>query len=110
MQEFQDMETKNMKLKRLANLPTEPPNNAEKITQLVVRLSDGSKVSRKFSIYEKMQVVFDFIDTKLEDDISKYQVVTNFPQQIYSNPEETIEQAKLYPQALLFLQEKSSTL
>jgi len=38
--------------------------------------------------------------------MNKYILVASYPRQTFPDPNVTIEEAKLYPQALLFMQEK----
>ena len=41
-----------------SNVSVEPKENEEKAIQIIFRLPDGSKISRKFYNYEKIQVIF----------------------------------------------------
>jgi hypothetical protein len=86
----------------------------------VVRLLDGSRVQRKFSPEDKMQVViltvlftiqaiFDFIETKLPlqvEDHPNFEVVSNFPRKVFTDPNTTLKEAQLVPQGVLFLSAK----
>jgi len=83
-------------------LPYEPGLDEAGVTQLVVRLTDGSRVQRRFKNTDKLQVVFDFINSK-DIEIEEYELVTNFPRKSFSDPNMTLEQAGLYPQASLFV-------
>ena len=46
---------------RRAALPEEPEGAGAGITSLMLRMPDGSRVSRKFLSSEKLQVVYDFM-------------------------------------------------
>jgi len=87
-------------------LPIEVEPNSPNSTTIAVRLQDGSKVERRFSILAKIQDIMDFIDTKIEQDVENVQLMSNFPTRCFTDMNETIQDAKLYPQALLFLQQK----
>jgi len=85
-------------------IPVEPSATEEGVTQLVIRLTDGSRLQRRFKATDKLQVVFDFVDSSNE--VDNYELVTNFPRKVFSDPHVTLKEAGLSPQAALFVQEK----
>jgi len=86
-------------------IPIEPSLNEDGITQLVIRLTDGSRLQRRFKVTDKLEVVFDFVDSS-SNEIDNYDLVTNFPRKVFSDPHVTLKEAGLFPQAALFVQEK----
>jgi len=115
-------------LERFAALPPEPsPEN--KPTTIAIKLTDGSRIQRKFSPDTPFQSVFDFIegvvatrlgDTTFLDDgapsldnpdakpwtIHKYELVSNFPRRTYTvrDASMSLKELDLVPQSMLFLQ------
>jgi len=88
-------------------LPPEPLENESNVATVVVRLPDGTRLQRRLRLSDKLQVLYDFIDlSQNQVEINSYVLATNFPRQTFPDPNVTIEGAKLYPQALLFIQEK----
>jgi len=86
-------------------LPSEPLPSEEGITQLVIRLTDGSRLQRRFKVMDKLQTVFDFVDST-SNEVESYDLLTNFPRKVFSDPHMTLQEAGLTPQAALFVQEK----
>jgi len=91
------------KAKRLAD---EPLESEKDISKFVIRLLDGSKVQRRFRSSDKLQLVFDFIDTKQETPMNMCQLSTNYPKKIYNDLDQTLKEAGLTPQAMVFVSEK----
>jgi len=101
-------ELKNSKLEKFAHLPDEPADSEPDVTAIAIRLLDGSKIQRKFRGSEKLQDVLDFVDTWIEQDIGKFELVSNFPSRNYPDLSATLKDLNLCPQAVLFLKEKSN--
>jgi len=87
------------------DLPSEPTIGEKGITHLIIRLTDGSKLQRRFRITDKLQVVLNFIELTGTEH-GDYDLVSNFPKKVFSDPSITLEQASLFPQASLFVQQK----
>jgi len=101
-------ETREKKLKSIqSKVPPEPDITEKDITQLVIRLTDGSRLQRRFYSKDSIQTVFDFVNVSqpslMEVD---YELVMNFPRKNFSCSSITLLEAGLYPQASLFVQEK----
>jgi len=80
------------------------------ITQIVIRLPDGSRLQRRFLQSNNVQTIFDYINssqpTLLDID---YDLVMNFPRKVFNQEgsnDVTLKEAGLCPQASLFVQEK----
>jgi len=107
-----------------SKIGVEPAANTPDVSQLLIRLPDGSRLQRRFKVSQTLQDVFDYIESQCEtldfsnadaDDNSNnnnnnnsngYELVTQFPRQSYSDTSRTLLQLQLFPQASLFLQEK----
>lgn len=96
----------NMKETKAANLPTEPTSGS--VSTLRIRLLDGKQVARKFASTDPISVVFDFLFVTFDLHPEKIQLVSQFPKATFANCNEatTLQDAKLAPQAQLFVQEK----
>jgi len=88
----------------LNKLPPEP-SAGEGVTQLIFRLSDGSRLQRRFYRTDKLQLVYDFIDSKNIEQ-NDYDLVTNFPLRKFDDKTKTLAELDLYPQASLFISSK----
>lgn len=84
------------------SLPPEPPKSAE-IAELAIRLTDGSRVTRRFMKDDSLKLLFEFIRTK--EHVDNYVVSTHYPRKTFTNPNMTIQEAGFYPQATLFVEE-----
>jgi len=104
-------ELKEKKRKSISSrLPLEPDLGEKDITQIVIRLPDGSRLQRRFLQSNNVQTIFDYINssqpTLLDID---YDLVMNFPRKVFNQEgsnDITLKEAGLCPQASLFVQEK----
>jgi len=101
-------EQKEKKLKMIASrVPNEPDPSEKDVSQLVIRLTDGSRLQRRFYPLDSVQSVFDFVNASHPELLDlDYELVTNFPRKNFSPTNQTLRDAGLYPQASLFIQEK----
>jgi len=112
-EELLKMEISRKKSAARNRVPVEPdPNsndsNTNRVSQLVIRLPDGSRVQRRFRVTDKIQAIYDFVDCQdqMEIDQSRYNLIANFPRRVFQDRLVSLEEAGLYPQASLFVQEK----
>jgi len=110
-EEMLKMEISGKKSMARNRLPVEPdPNdsNTNRVSQLVIRLPDGSRVQRRFRVTDKVQAIYDFVDCQdqMQIDQSHYNLIANFPRRVFQDRLVSLEEAGLYPQASLFVQEK----
>jgi len=73
---------------------------------LVIRLTDGSRLQRRFKKTDKIQDIFNFVDASHIDLDGGYDLVSNFPRKVFVDRSITLDQAGLYPHASIFVQEK----
>jgi hypothetical protein len=80
-------------------LPDEPPENAENIVDVAVKLPDGRRVRRRFEKSNPLQSVFNFLVVSAEHvEPGTYRLVSQFPRRSFENHAEgapTLEQAGL---------------
>jgi len=83
------------------------PEPGDGVTQLIIRLTDGSRLQRRFYIKDRLQTVMDFVDSKRPTNVEcpVYDLVSNFPRKTFTDHLVTLEEAGLHPQASLFVQE-----
>jgi len=92
----------------LHTLPPEPDEQDKSATRLVIRLTDGRRLQRRFLPQHTLQNVFDFVNSNRGEG-PKYDLITNFPRKVFDeslHQSTTLEQAGLVPQAALFVEEK----
>jgi len=83
-------------------LPAEPPAEAQHITSLVIRFPNGVRLSRRFNLGDKLQVVRDFIESREEIDApDNYYLAADFPRREFRAVNQTLEQCGLDARALL---------
>ncbi len=92
-------------------LPAEPlDGSGASVSTIVVRLPDGTRLTRRFQLSDALRSVYDWVDLQQPSSgglaLDSYWLAQNYPRQTFSNPAQTIEQAKLYPHGTLFVQEK----
>jgi len=81
------------------------PEAGDGVSNLVIRLTDGSRLQRRFKKTETLKVVCDYVECNQEYD-GDFDLVTNFPRKVFSERNLSLEEAGLYPHASLFVQEK----
>jgi FAS-associated factor 2 len=95
------------------SLGAEPPAEpASAVTTIAVRLPSGARLSRRFPIDARVASVYDWVDVSQDAvgalPIGSYNLVSSFPRATYSDQSLTLSEAKLVPQAALFLSPKES--
>ena len=94
---------------KATTLAPEPTAGADDATRLVIRLSDGRRLDRRFGKRERLQAVVDYIESELPDiyDGADFELVSNYPRKVFSaeTRSATLEALGLCPQATLFTKE-----
>lgn len=96
---------------RRRNLPPEPTE--KNAVLIVVKLPDGKQVRRKFLPSNPLQTILDFVDlSQPEEEImydyaDNYVLVANFPRKVFSEPNQTLQEAGLTVASTLFIESKS---
>jgi len=85
-------------------LPIEP-EKSNQTTELAIRLTDGSRIRRRFLVTDPLEYVFILVATK--EDIGNKVLATHYPKKIYSEKGMTLQEAGLVPQAAVFVEEIS---
>lgn len=83
-------------------LPAEPEKSSQ-TTELAIRLTDGSRIRRRFLVTDPLEYVFMLVATK--EDIGNKVLATHYPKKIYSEKGMTLLEAGLVPQAAVFVEE-----
>ncbi|KAI3505322.1 hypothetical protein L1887_27398 [Cichorium endivia] len=83
------------------------PEKGPDVTQVLVRLPNGERKGRRFYCSDKVECLYDFIDSCTDSlPIGNYSLATNFPRVLYG-PEKlslTLKEAGLHPQVSLFVE------
>jgi hypothetical protein len=106
---FNAEEAEKRKLEQRQQLPPEPNERESGVTQIQLRMPDGSKVTRRFRNSDKLQLVYDFAVTEPNLDTSvTYALATPFPSKVFtdSDMQQTLEQLKMSPRTMLVLQKQ----
>jgi FAS-associated factor 2 len=91
-------------------LPSEPSESEKDTTRVLLRLPDGGRAERRFRLSEKIGTIFDYLLVEKQIPSDGYDLVSNFPKITYcmeKHKDITLKDAKLYPQAALFVKEKN---
>jgi len=105
-----EQERKLAKSRLLAQLPQQPSADDKNVSQLVIRLPDGSRLTRRFSTHNNLQNVVDFVNSDARVpwvEPGSFDLVTHFPRRVFSDPQITLAEAGLFPHASLFVEERS---
>jgi len=102
-------EKKRYKQRLAENIPPEPNEDECETAQLSIRFPDGSRVIRSFRADDKLQVVYDFVESKDLDPLdilSEIILVNTFPRKEYLDKDQTLEALGLCPSSSLIVEEK----
>ncbi|XP_078447943.1 plant UBX domain-containing protein 8-like [Wolffia australiana] len=80
---------------KLASLPVEPSANNENAVTLLVRMPDGSRHGRRFLKSDKLQSLFDFIDTGRLAKPQTYRLVRPYPRRAFGKEESNLSLCEL---------------
>eukprot|EP01132_Coremiostelium_polycephalum_P009928 gene9928-12173_t len=86
------------------NLKPEPSEGT--ITKILIKLPDGSNLTRKYLVSDTIQDIMDFV---IAQDILKtedFNLATPVPKCVYNDPNVTLEEANLHPSASLYVKLK----
>jgi len=101
-------EKKRYKQKLAESLPPEPNEDECETAQLSIRFPDGSRVIRSFRADDKLQVVYDFVESKDLDPLdilSEIVLVNTFPRKEYLDKNATLKELGIYPSTSLIVEE-----
>ncbi|KAL2936117.1 Plant UBX domain-containing protein 10 [Bienertia sinuspersici] len=74
-------------------------------TQILIRFPNGERREHSFSATDKVQAIYNYIDSLSLPGIGKYRLVSSFPRKVFGVDQKsmTLQDAGLYPRASLFL-------
>jgi len=101
-------EKKRYKQKLAESIPPEPNEDECETAQLSIRFSDGSRVIRSFRADDKLQAVYDFVESKDLDPLdilSDIVLVNTFPRKEYFDKNVTLKDLGLCPSTSLIVEE-----
>jgi len=102
-------ERQKVRQEKAKRVPPEAQLNAPDASNIVIRLFDGSRIQRRFRKKDTLQNIYDFCDSRWPEnqEEKRYVLVSNFPRKVFSDKSTTVEQAQLFPQASLFMEESN---
>ena len=92
-------------------LPPEPDENNPNKTTIVFRYPDGSQSKeRRFLKTDKVQILYFYIESLgreiyTEDEATSFDLIQPFPFKVYNQKEKTLEEERLFPNAVLQIKE-----
>jgi hypothetical protein len=90
-------------------LPEEPAEGDPEVTTVVFRYPDGNRrAERRFLKSNKVKVLYDYVDSlgsEVLEESDKYELIQSFPFTVYRDFDKTLEEEKLYPNAMLQIKE-----
>ncbi|CDW77100.1 fas-associated factor 1 [Stylonychia lemnae] len=98
--------------KKKEQLPLEPPEGDPNVCSLVFRLpGSGERVSRRFLKTQKIQLIYDYIESlgeqlQFETPHCDFIIFQSMPKKEYNDMERTLAEEGLFPRAMLQIKEK----
>lgn len=104
-----EQEQKLLIQKKLNEIPPEPSQDDKDSSLIIFRCPDGERRhERRFLKSHKIQSLYDFVDTLGKDIFEEgdsYELIQPFPYKAYVDKEKTLEEEKLFPNAVLQIKE-----
>mmetsp|Transcript_3999 Transcript_3999/g.11992 ORF Transcript_3999/g.11992 Transcript_3999/m.11992 type:complete len:193 (-) Transcript_3999:402-980(-) len=100
-----ELEAEERKKQKLLELPAEPTSGAANATSLVVRMPDGSRLSRRFDVLNTVQDVMNWVESHAEAGLPTYELMTQFPRKTFTDTSQSLKDAGLTPNASLIVHE-----
>uniref|UniRef100_A0A7S1XDM9 UBX domain-containing protein n=2 Tax=Compsopogon caeruleus TaxID=31354 RepID=A0A7S1XDM9_9RHOD len=104
-----DRERRDRREQKRRKLQEPEPEKGDTVASIVLRLPNGSRVSRRFLSSAPLRDVFDWADVQGVE-IALACLASNFPRRLFNYPEDadiSIEDANLTPSATLLVEERS---
>ncbi|KAH9259574.1 hypothetical protein BASA81_001996 [Batrachochytrium salamandrivorans] len=95
-------------LKQSQILPEPAPSTTEPVATLRFNFPQGQKLSRRFLASDTVGYVRTVLECHVADQniaLQRFALSSNFPKRVYDNDGDTLQQAGLFPQAALFVQD-----
>ena len=86
------LEKKKKLLEQKKSQMPEEPSEKEECCHVLIKLSSGERIKRRFLFTDSLQLVFDFVDFHIDASIDPedYQLVTQFPRLVYTRSAESL--------------------
>ncbi|XXQ32851.1 UBX domain-containing protein [Plasmodiophora brassicae] len=89
----------------LDTLPSEPSPDTSGCVTVQIRLTDGRKLQRRFTSGDRVQDLYNWVIGTDPESGTSFELVSNYPRQVYASRSLTLGEAGLAPQCALFIQE-----
>lgn len=104
-----EQEGKKLVEKKLNEIPPEPSADDKESSLIIFRCPDGERRhERRFLKSHKVGCLYDFVDTlgkEIFEESDSYELIQPFPYKVYNDKEKTLEEEKLFPNAVLQIKE-----
>lgn len=104
-----EQKEKLLKEEKLKTLPSEPVEGDPNASLIILRYPHSEeRAERRFLKTEKIQVLYDYVTTLGSDifeESGEFELMQPFPFKIYNDKEKTLEEEKLFPNAVLQIRE-----
>lgn len=109
-QEKEEKERQAQKLKeeKAKSLPDEPEKSADTTTIIFRYPHSEQRKERRFLKTDKVQLLYDFVHslgTEMFEESNEFDLIQPFPMKKYNDMDKTLEEEKLYPNAVLQIRE-----
>jgi len=91
-----------------AEITPEPEKDAEGVTEIKFREpSSGKTFTRRFLKSETIQILYDFVQSKLDEvefedeENMEFELVQTMPMKVFNDSDKTLDEEGLYPRAML---------
>jgi len=101
-EEFERQERERKKKDILQNLAPQP-EKSDLTSEVVIRLSNGDRLSRRFYGTDPLNLVISFVN--VSEDMENKILVTHYPRKSFPDTSITLKDAGLFPRAVLFVEE-----
>jgi hypothetical protein len=101
----QELNKHHMKLFMKQSLPVEPLATDPASTLIVFRLPSGHKAERRFNKKDSIDDLYNYISSLEEEHLTKFDLIQTFPFVIFVDRQKTLEEEKLFPNAVLQVRE-----
>jgi len=81
------------------------PEKGSRTSTVVIRLTDGTKLTRRFNFDDPLKLLFDYIEIK-EENVFNWRLIGQYPRRELINGDDTLEISGLTPQAVVYVEEK----
>ena len=107
--EEKEKQQKKLQEEKEKSLPSEPAINDPNATSIIFRYpNDDTRKERRFLKTDKISLLYDFVaslGTSMFEENNEFDLITPFPIKVFNDMDKTLEEEKLFPNAVLQIRE-----